>query len=67
MKGSYIMKFVYVKDEKIAEQLRAQGVPFICKSGQFWVFENRKTIQLNFEHEKGSFFFSDKLTFSGVF
>jgi len=61
------MKFIYVKDEKVEKQLRAQGVPFICKSGQFWVFENKENIQLNFEHEKGSFFFSDKLTFSGVF
>lgn len=63
------MKFIYTKDEKIEKHLRAQGYSFICKSGNFWIFENKgdKNIQLNFEHEKGAFFFSDKLTFSGVF
>ncbi|MBO5970244.1 MAG: hypothetical protein J6S14_17325 [Clostridia bacterium] len=61
------MKFIYTKDEKVEKQLRAMGFPFICKSGRFWVFENKENIQLNFEHEKGSFFFSDRLTFSGVF
>lgn len=64
------MKFIYTKDDKMVKKLKGYGYPFLCKAGNYYIFENTDELKVSIrfaEEEKGSFFFSDKLTFSGVF
>lgn len=66
-------KFLYTKEEDLAKELVARGYSLICKTDTYWVFENavsdnkRAFSTQDFSAYKNKVFFSNTLTFSGVF
>lgn len=66
-------KFIYSKEEDLTKKLLAAGYSLLCKTDNYWVFENKVpdgkqmfAVQ-DFSAYKGKVFFSNTLTFSGVF
>lgn len=60
-------KFIYTKSQEMANELTLRGFPFICKSGDFFVFENKNLMNFSFAESSRDVILSNKLTFQGGF
>ena len=66
MKGKN-MKFVYTKSIEMAGELTRRGFPFICKSGDYYIFENKNELNFSFDKSSRDLIFTNSLTFQRGF
>ena len=66
MKGKN-MKFVYTKNIEMADELTRCGFPFICKSGDYYVFENKNELNFSFDKSSRDLILTNRLAFQRGF
>ena len=61
------MKFVNTKSIEMADELTRRGFPFICKSGDYYVFENKNELNFSFDKSSRDLILTNRLTFQRGF
>lgn len=61
------MKFIYTKSIEMVGELTRQGFPFLCKSGDFYIFQNKNDLNFSFQKSSRDLILTNRLTFQGGF
>ena len=61
------LKIVYTKSLEMADELARRGFPFICKSGDYYVFENKNELNFSFDKSSRDLILTNRLTFQRGF